>query len=310
MADDKKPAPDTKGAYEGDLAKLRTAFWALLIAAVILTGLTVRFGLNERGELNFPPQGTLVEDTRIANVRDTRVYADPEISVQPIGIQDRRVFGTITRGPKESESGAQMWFVEYDNAPSGWVRASDLTANLGVFVVLNIIPYAFNYVVGVAVVLIVVFGTLLLRVRHAADNTPAVNQREEEEWMRRHNRVAVASEPTAAVLAGQSFKADPRWEHVERMTESVNPGDWRQAIIEADILLEEILTKIGYDGLTIGDKLKNVEPSDMATLDDAWKAHRVRNRIAHDGVAYKVDHALAKETIGKYRKVFEEFNLV
>lgn len=309
MADDKKPA-DTKGAFEGDLAKLRIAFWTLLVAAIILTGLTVRFGLNDRGELNFPPQGTLEEDVRVANMRDTRVYAEAENSRQPIGTQPRRVFGTIVQGPEESESGAEMWFVRYDNAPSGWVRASDLTANLGVFVVLNIIPYSFNYVVSVAVITLVLFGFLLLRVRYAAENTPAVNQKEEEDWMHKHNRVAVSVEPTAAVLAGQSFKADPRWEHVERMTESVNPSDWRQAIIEADILLEEILTKIGYDGLTIGDKLKNVEPSDMSSLDDAWKAHRVRNRIAHDGVAFKVDHALAKETIGRYRKVFEEFNLV
>lgn len=309
MADDKKPA-DTKGAFEGDLAKIRLAFWTLLVMAVILTGLTVRFGLNERGGLNFPPRGTLEKNVRVANMYDTRVYSEAENSRQPIGTQPRRVFGTIVNGPEESESGLEMWFVRYDNAPSGWVRASDLTANIGVFVLLNIIPYSFNYVVSVAVVALVLFGVLLLRVRYAAENVPAVNQREEEEWMRRHNRVVVAVEPSAEALAGQSFKADPRWEHVERMTESVNPSDWRQAIIEADILLEEILTKIGYDGLTIGDKLKNVEPSDMATLDDAWKAHRVRNRIAHDGVAFKVDHALAKETIGRYRKVFEEFNLV
>ena len=308
MADDKKKPESTTSAFDADLAKLRLALIGLLVAAVILTGLTIRFGTNERGELDFPPTDNLVEGERMVNVRDVRVFSAPNSS-RAIGVQPRREFGVVTDGPFELD-GERWWYVRYDDAPSGWIRGADATAHVPLFVAINIIPYSFNYVVGVAVVMIAVFGFLLLRVRYLTSQVPLVNQKEEEEWMRRHNRVAVTAEPSAEAIEKQAFKVDPRWEHVESMLQSTNPNDWRQAIIEADILLEEILTKIGYEGTTIGDKLKAVESSDMATLDDAWKAHRVRNRIAHDGVSYKVDHALANETIGRYRKVFEEFNLV
>jgi hypothetical protein len=98
-----------------------------------------------------------------------------------------------------------------------------------------------------------------------------------------------------------------RWETVQKHITSTNENDWKQAIIESDIILDEILTKMGYHGESVGEKLKRVEPADFNSLDDAWEAHKVRNRIAHDGSSFAIGQHEAQTVINLYKKVFEEF---
>ncbi|MDP2704915.1 MAG: hypothetical protein U1D31_02105 [Patescibacteria group bacterium] len=98
-----------------------------------------------------------------------------------------------------------------------------------------------------------------------------------------------------------------KWEQVLKLIESDTASDWKLAILEADIMLEEVLDKMGYDGETIGEKLKNVEPSDFETLDYAWEAHKIRNAVAHEGSDFLLNQREARRTIELYKKVFEEF---
>lgn len=109
------------------------------------------------------------------------------------------------------------------------------------------------------------------------------------------------------ILAPGSAEKNKRWEHIQALMGGKSPSDWRQAIIEADIMLDEILTRQGYAGESVGEKLKNVEPSDFDTLNDAWEAHKVRNQIAHEGSAFQISDTLARRTIARYEAVFREF---
>ena len=107
-----------------------------------------------------------------------------------------------------------------------------------------------------------------------------------------------------------SGEMNPRWRHIESLAGTNNPSDWRQAIIEADIMLDDMLSRQGYIGSGVGDKLKSVEASDFATLDDAWEAHKVRNQIAHQGSAYDLSETLARRTLARYESVFREFEAI
>ena len=98
-----------------------------------------------------------------------------------------------------------------------------------------------------------------------------------------------------------------RWKKVTDLIGSANENDWKQAILEADTMLDDILTGLGYQGESIGEKLKRVQSGDFKSLDDAWEAHKIRNQIAHDGSAFQLTHHEANQTIGRYRRVFEEF---
>lgn len=98
-----------------------------------------------------------------------------------------------------------------------------------------------------------------------------------------------------------------RWDHIRELIESPLENDWRQAIIEADIMLDDLLTQLGYPGQTIGEKLKAVDPSRMHTLQDAWEGHKVRNEIAHQGYAYQLTERQAHRTIAHFEAVMREF---
>ena len=101
-----------------------------------------------------------------------------------------------------------------------------------------------------------------------------------------------------------------RWQKALGLIESQSTNDWKQAILEADIMLDDLLTKMGYSGESIGDKLKRVQPGDMKSLNEAWEAHKVRNQIAHEGSNFSLNQHEAKQVMHMYRKVFEEFYYV
>jgi hypothetical protein len=100
---------------------------------------------------------------------------------------------------------------------------------------------------------------------------------------------------------------DARWQHIESLVDAGTPSGWREAITEADIMLDGVLTKQGYRGDSVGDKLNNVDPDEFSALNDAWEAHKVRNQIAHEGSAFELSESLALRTLQRYEAVFKEF---
>lgn len=108
----------------------------------------------------------------------------------------------------------------------------------------------------------------------------------------------------------EDVQKNKRWERVLQHLNSENQNDWKFAIIEADIMLSDLLDRIGYRGETVADKLKKVEPSDFLTIEMAWEAHKVRNMVAHQGTDYFISEREARRVIGLYQKVFEEFHFI
>lgn len=102
-------------------------------------------------------------------------------------------------------------------------------------------------------------------------------------------------------------KSNAKWEKVVAHVLSENPAEWRLAILEADVLLEEVLESAGYKGETLGDKLK---AADFQTIQYAWDAHKIRNAIAHEGADFLITQREAKRVIGMYEQVFKELAYV
>jgi hypothetical protein len=120
-----------------------------------------------------------------------------------------------------------------------------------------------------------------------------------------------AGEPEVAdapVVEHNQYKE--RWKTIMEHANSESEPYWRLAIIEADIILQELLDKLNLPGDSIGEKLKAVEKSDFLTLDYAWDAHRVRNAIAHEGSNYPLNQRQARQAISHYEAVFREFYLI
>ncbi|MCI0597776.1 hypothetical protein L0Y34_01765 [Candidatus Parcubacteria bacterium] len=146
-------------------------------------------------------------------------------------------------------------------------------------------------VLGVASLFFVIIGLCVLM--YATVRMIQIKKREDEE---KYNTVSPA--------VAEKQKDHARWAHIRTLVESAQENDWRQAVIEADIMLDEVLTQAGYPGATVGEKLTVAQ---FETLNDAWEAHKIRNEIAHQGSAYHLDDNVAYRTIQKYERVFKEF---
>lgn len=95
-----------------------------------------------------------------------------------------------------------------------------------------------------------------------------------------------------------------KWENVLKHVAGNDSASWRIAIIEADSMLDEMLIKMGYFGETMGDRLMSAKEETFPYLNEAWEAHKVRNRIAHDGSDFVINRPEVKRVIDNYESVF------
>jgi hypothetical protein len=101
-----------------------------------------------------------------------------------------------------------------------------------------------------------------------------------------------------------------KWQKVLKYAHSSNSSDWRFAIIEADVMLEEVLRTRGYVGETIGEMLKSIDKSTLLTIDSAWEAHKVRNTIAHAGSDFQLSERETTRIIAHFEQVFKELKAI
>jgi len=151
-------------------------------------------------------------------------------------------------------------------------------------------------VIAIVLSLLFLWGFIYAKIRYTQLLAVHMQQIRDEEmaWQQAYGHGAAAE--------------NSRWSDVTTHIASENPNDWRLAIIEADIMLEQVLDDAGYAGSTIGDKLKSANTSAFRTVQDAWDAHKVRNQIAHAGSDFVLTKRIAQEVIVKYERVFREFD--
>lgn len=99
-----------------------------------------------------------------------------------------------------------------------------------------------------------------------------------------------------------------RWERVILFTEEESKNGWRAGVIEADILLEDILEKEGVAGENLGTKLKSVTKGDLSSIDDLWRAHKYRNKIVHTVQEIRKEEVL--DAINGFKKAFVELGYI
>jgi hypothetical protein len=120
---------------------------------------------------------------------------------------------------------------------------------------------------------------------------------------KKKNKLAVAVEDLPSM---QSQK----WRQVLSHVNSQNPAEWRLSILEADVILDDMMKSLGFHGETIGDMLKNTPKGDFKTIDLAWEAHKIRNAIAHEGSDFLLSQRESRRVVGLYETVFKEFSYI
>jgi hypothetical protein len=104
--------------------------------------------------------------------------------------------------------------------------------------------------------------------------------------------------------------AAAEWQEILELLGGTSPSDWRSAILHADAILDRMIKKMGYKGESLGERMKKIERSDFETLDQAWEAHKIRNKVAHPDSDFVLTQREADKVIDLYRQVFEEFHYI
>jgi hypothetical protein len=126
-----------------------------------------------------------------------------------------------------------------------------------------------------------------------------------------HERRHEEEHAVASIMHGQAGSPNrARWERITELMGSLNPNDWKSAIMDADVMLGALLDERGFIGDDIGQKLQSAARGQFATIEAAWEAHRTRNRIAHGGPDFTLSDREAKQAHDNFKRVFEEFNYI
>lgn len=112
------------------------------------------------------------------------------------------------------------------------------------------------------------------------------------------------------IIEEESFTHNLRWATVLEHANSDNPTDWRLAILEADTMLESASQKLPVVGETLGERLRKIDKGDLRTLDSAWEAHKIRNKIAHDGLEFEITKRDTLKTISQFEEVLRELGAI
>ena len=96
------------------------------------------------------------------------------------------------------------------------------------------------------------------------------------------------------------------WEDITDHIASENEAQWKLALIDSDKILEDALREAGYAGVGVGELLKDAEVKHgFNSLQDAWEAHKTRNRIAHE-TGFKLTKHETKNAVERYKRAFQD----
>ncbi|MEK7530884.1 MAG: hypothetical protein AAB573_03365 [Patescibacteria group bacterium] len=101
-----------------------------------------------------------------------------------------------------------------------------------------------------------------------------------------------------------------RWQDLLNEAMTSNPMHWRHAILEADGMLGELLSRLGYAGGTTSEMMRHVPDDAFVTVPQAWEAHRIKNFVAQRTSDYILTQREAFRTMKLYEQVFEEFDFI
>ena len=105
------------------------------------------------------------------------------------------------------------------------------------------------------------------------------------------------------------YRSVRSWNQIKKKLASDNPDDWKEAILESDRILNEILKMSGYIGNDLKDKLAEMSIEQLPSLEEIKKVHETANMIKID-LNFPITQEIVLEIIGVYRKAFIKLHLI
>lgn len=100
-----------------------------------------------------------------------------------------------------------------------------------------------------------------------------------------------------------------QWQNIMELMKLGKPSTFKEAVVKADKLLDFALQRL-VEGETLGERLKNSKEKFTRTGYEAiWKAHKVRNAMAHE-LDYDPPTFILKEALDGFRQGLRELGVL
>ena len=96
---------------------------------------------------------------------------------------------------------------------------------------------------------------------------------------------------------------------IENALVKENPATYNMSLVEADKLLDKAMHEMGIPGKTMGERLKKCGREKFSHLDSVWRAHKLRNQIAHEA-RFSVDYQQAKRALAIYKQALRDLGAI
>lgn len=82
-------------------------------------------------------------------------------------------------------------------------------------------------------------------------------------------------------------EVEANWRTIESLVASNDQTNAKQAMIQADVLVDSIMKKAGVVGMNFGERLKNLRPRmSPGAYRQLWQAHIKRNELVHEAGSF------------------------
>ena len=95
------------------------------------------------------------------------------------------------------------------------------------------------------------------------------------------------------------------WKAIKDKSTTNPPESLTLAIVAADNLVGDALDEMGLEGEHIADKLEKLNPRELKTLNNLWRAHRIRNDLVHT-TGFEIKGDEASEVLNIYESFLKE----
>jgi hypothetical protein len=110
------------------------------------------------------------------------------------------------------------------------------------------------------------------------------------------------------VSSAEKTKAKTTWQRIVDMADSDDEHALTKAIFEADKLLDWSMGLVGVRGNGLGEKLK-IARSRVVNIDAVWRAHKLRNQLAHEMDA-RISRKETREALAAFERAIKGFGLL
>lgn len=111
-------------------------------------------------------------------------------------------------------------------------------------------------------------------------------------------------------ISGSKVNVADKWATIQTISAG-GPAGLKNALSEADKLFDHALKQQGYPGETMAERLKAAKSnfSSYSFYDGIWRAHKLRNALAHE-VGFDLVPSQAREALGDFERGLKDLGVL